>query len=87
MNDQSAGMEDGHLPVAAPGRPEPLILTDAIAPAPTRAEARRVRRGRGRISLTVILTLVLLTLGFGYLTLCYQVDNGMEQGIKPGFFR
>ncbi|WP_294983106.1 DUF3971 domain-containing protein [Tabrizicola sp.] len=71
MNDQSAGMEDGHLPVAAPGRPEPLILTDAIAPAPTRAEARRVRRGRGRISLTVILTLVLLTLGFGYLTLAY----------------
>gem|GEM_PF-5384254 len=25
--------------------------------------------------------------GFGYLTLCFLVDNGMEQGIKPGFFR
>ena len=71
MNDQSAGMEDGHIPVAAPGRPEPLILTDAIPSTPSRAELRRARRGRGRISLTVVLTLVLLALGFGYLTLAY----------------
>ena len=73
MNDQSAGMEDGHIPVAAPERAEPLILTDALPPTPTpsRVPARRARRGRGGISLTVILTLVLLALGFGYLTLAY----------------
>jgi hypothetical protein len=74
MNDQSAGLEGGHLPVAAPGRPEPLILTsaDTIAPAPTRAGARRPRKvRRGRLSLTVILTLVALVLGFGYLTMAY----------------
>jgi hypothetical protein len=35
MNDQSAGMEDGHIPVAAPERPEPLILTDALPPTAT----------------------------------------------------
>lgn len=73
MNDQSAGMEDGHTPVAAPARPEPLILTDALSPVPSRADGRRARRprGRGRLSLTVILTLVVLALGFGYLTLAY----------------
>ena len=73
MNDQSAGMEDGHIPVAAPERAEPLILTDALPPTatPSRVPARRARRGRGGISLTVILTLVLLALGFGYLTLAY----------------
>lgn len=73
MNDQSAGMEDGHSPVAAPGRSEPLILTDALPRSPSRAEVRRTRRsgGRGRISLTVILTLVVLVLAFGYLTLAY----------------
>ena len=74
MNDQSAGLEGGHLPVAAPGRPEPLILTrsDEVAPAPSRADLRRSRRvRRGRISLTVILTLVVLALGFGYLTMAY----------------
>lgn len=73
MNDQSAGMEDGHTPVAAPARAEPLILTDALPPSPSRAALRRARRsgGRGRISLTVILTLVVLGLAFGYLTLAY----------------
>ncbi len=70
MNDQSAGMEDGHTPVAAPGRTEPLILTPALRATPSRA-ASRPGRGRGRISLTVILTLVMLALAFGYLTLAY----------------
>ena len=67
MNDQSAGMEDGHNPVAAPGRPEPLILTDALPTSPSRAEIRRARRsrGRGRLSLTVILTLVVLAVFAG----------------------
>ncbi|MFO1203598.1 MAG: hypothetical protein U1E58_13270 [Tabrizicola sp.] len=71
MNDQSAGLEDGLTPVAAPGRPEPLLLTDALPVTPTRAERRPRRSHRGRISLTVILTLVALVLGFGYLTLAY----------------
>ena len=31
MNDQSAGLEGGHLPVAAPARPEPLILFTIFA--------------------------------------------------------
>lgn len=71
MNDQSAGMEDGHLPVAAPARAERLLLTDPIPATPTPVETRRPRQRRGRISLTVILTLVLLALAFGYLTLAY----------------
>lgn len=74
MNDQSAGLEGGHLPVAAPGRPEPLVLTsaDAVAGSPSRAGLGRSRRvRRGRLSLTVILTLVVLALGFGYLTMAY----------------
>lgn len=71
MNDQSAGLEDGHSPVAAPGRPGPLILTSALQATPTRAERRVRARRRGRISLTVILTLVVLALAFGYLTLAY----------------
>lgn len=70
MNDQSAGLEDGRLPVAAPARDEPLILTQPVQAAPTAAPRRR-RSSRGRISLTVILTLVVLVLGFGYLTLAY----------------
>lgn len=82
MNDQSAGLEDGRDPVAAPARAEPLILTQPLetapaqtleqAVAPSRADLRRGRRlRRGRISLTVILTLVGLALVFGYLTLAY----------------
>lgn len=70
MNDQSAGLEDGHRPVAAPGRAEPLILTDP-EPSQPQPKARRSRMAKGRISLTVILTLVLLALGFGYLTMAY----------------
>ncbi|MDP3194524.1 hypothetical protein [Tabrizicola sp.] len=73
MNDQSAGLEDGHRPVAAPERAEPLLLTDPKVPepAPARPRRRRSQMARGRISLTVILTLVVLALGFGYLTLAY----------------
>ena len=78
MNDQSAGLEGGHHPVAAPERAETLVLGPAqelppsLSPSPSRADPRRNRKPRrGRISLTVILTLVLLALGFGYLTLAY----------------
>ena len=74
MNDQSAGLEGGHHPVAAPERAETLVLGPAqeLPPSPSRADPRRNRKPRrGRISLTVILTLVLLALGFGYLTLAY----------------
>ena len=74
MNDQSAGMEDGRAPVAAPAQSEPLILThpveEAAARPPGPARSARPRR-RGQISLTVILTLVVLALAFGYLTLAY----------------
>lgn len=76
MNDQSAGLEHGHSPVAAPARQGVLILTDPVPsppPGPARVDARRaVRvRHRGGISLTVILTLVALGLAFGYLTMAY----------------
>lgn len=83
MNDQSAGLEDGHIPVAAAGREGPLVLTDpqgslrpvpedAPPATPSRGDPRRARKvRRGRISLTVILTLVVLALAFGYLTLAY----------------
>lgn len=74
MNDQSAGREDGHSPVAAPERAEPLVLDHPIPPPPSHAARPRRAprpRGRGRISLTVIATLVLLVLGFGYLTMAY----------------
>lgn len=77
MNDQSAGLEDGRSPVAAPARAEPLLLSHPEPDPPTPpgppgrpARARRSRR-RGGISLTVILTLVVLALGFGYLTMAY----------------
>lgn len=59
MQDQSAALEDGVEPVAAP-------VTDDRA-----ARRRRPRRGRGRISLTLVLTLVMITVAFGYLTLAY----------------
>ncbi|HLQ20128.1 MAG TPA: hypothetical protein VK146_14225, partial [Tabrizicola sp.] len=73
MNDQSAGKEDGHTPVAALVHSAPLILSNPELPAPpppSRDRARRARR-RGGISLTVILTLVVLVLGFGYLSMAY----------------
>jgi hypothetical protein len=75
MNDQSAGREDGSIPVAAPGRSEPLALGDpqptATEPLPARPGRGRAARRRGGISLTVILTLTALVLGFGYLTMAY----------------
>ncbi|WP_137112099.1 AsmA-like C-terminal region-containing protein [Rhodobacter sp. SY28-1] len=75
MQDQSAGLEDGAGPVAAPPRSRlpTLRLSRAergpsdIAPSPP---VRRPRR-RGRLSLTVIVTLVVMALAFGYLTLSY----------------
>jgi hypothetical protein len=93
MNDQSAGMEDGHVPVAAPGHAGPLVLTHLDAPAPP-PPPRKPRR-RGRISLTVILTLVALALGFGYLTMAYtgktirfptwgvaEIEARLNEGLK-----
>lgn len=76
MNDQSAGREDGHIPVAAPGPVEPpvkpLVLTDPQPPVPAARPSRaRSARRRGGISLTVVLTLLFLAVGFGYLTMAY----------------
>ena len=59
MQDQSAALEDGVEPVAAPVSDEKAV------------RRRRLRRGRGRISLTLVLTLVLIAAAFGYLTLAY----------------
>ena len=59
MQDQSAALEDGVEPVAAPVPDEKAV------------RRRRLRRGRGRISLTLILTLVLIVVAFGYLTMAY----------------
>jgi hypothetical protein len=75
MQDQSAGLEDGADPVAAPPRPAlPLLrLTrrDRAVTDPEVAAATRRTRRRGRLSLTVIVTLVVLAAAFGYLTLAY----------------
>jgi Protein of unknown function len=77
MNDQSAGMKDGPIPVSVPERQEPLILTrplaDGVLPGPIRVSARTDRkpRKRGGISLTLVLTLIALVLGFGFLTMAY----------------
>ena len=74
MQDQSAGLEDGADPVAAPPRVRlpTLRLTradrDPSDPVPPPV---RLRSRRGRLSLTVIVTLVLMALAFGYLTLAY----------------
>ena len=59
MQDQSAALEDGVEPVAAP------------APDQKAVRQRQSRRKRGRISLTLVLTLVLISVAFGYLTLAY----------------
>ena len=75
MQDQSAGLEDGADPVAAPARQRlPLLRlgrADRSDADPEATPAKRRPLRRGRLSLTVVVTLVLLALAFGYLTLAY----------------